>query len=400
MNQKLALIAQKYHDEIVKTASELIQINSQSTQEGEVAEYTLKKMQQLGYDQVIRDRYGNVFGVMKGTGGGSSVTLNCHLDVVYESDAQKWPYPPFSGAVAEGKIWGRGASDTKGTFAIQLYVPKMLKEAGLVPKGDLIVSGVVCEEIAGFGAMMQAKDDFMLTDYVIIGEASENDLAISCRGRLCLVVTIKGKSCHASVPHQGKNPFDVLGPLLCELKNVQPAYDEKHGYSTMTATKVVSSEVSTNIVPNQITLCIDYRQLPGETTQSVVDKIRAAADKVAVDGMEVVVEPFYFPLTTYTGYQGMALQGEYPFGVDADEEYVLFCKNTLEAAVGRTIETKPWHFATDTGHFSAKGCKCIGYSPAELRYCHTTEDNIDIEMMKEAEVGYMALAYALCNRDK
>lgn len=400
MNEKLKLVAEKYHDEIVKTASELIQINSQSTQEKEVAEYTIKKMQELGYDEVVVDKYGSVYGTMKGTGGGSSVTLNCHLDVVYESDPEKWPYPPFSGAIAEGKVWGRGASDTKGTFAVQLYIPKMLKEAGLLPKGDLIVSGVVSEEIAGFGAMMQTRDEFMLTDYVVIGEATENDLAISCRGRFCCVVTIKGKSCHASLPHEGKNPFDVLGPLLCELKNVELGYDEKNGYSTMSATNVFSSEKGSNIIPNEITLYIDYRQVPSDTTEVVVDKIKKAADKCAVEGIEVIVEPLYFPLTTYTGFEGRGYQGEYPFGVDENEEYVVFCKKVIEEAVGREIKTKPWAFATDTGHYAAKGCKCIGYSPAEIKYCHTTEDNIDIEMMKEAEIGYMALAYGLCNREK
>ena len=123
--EKFKLIAEKYHGEIVKTAQELIRINSQSTQEAQLAQYTKDKMRALGYDEILTDRWGNVFGVMHGTGGGSSVTLNCHLDVVYESDHSKWKYPPFSGEIAGGKIWGRGASDTKGTFAIQLYIPVM-----------------------------------------------------------------------------------------------------------------------------------------------------------------------------------------------------------------------------------------------------------------------------------
>ncbi|MEG0020701.1 MAG: M20/M25/M40 family metallo-hydrolase, partial [Oscillospiraceae bacterium] len=226
-------VADEFHEEIVKTASELIQINSQSKDEGAMAKYTADKMRELGYDSVVVDRYGSVFGTVKGTGGGKSTTLNCHLDVVYEGDHSKWKYPPFSGQIAEGKVWGRGASDTKGTFAVQLYTPIMLKKAGLLPKGDIVVSGVISEEIAGFGAMMQTRDNFMLTDYVVIGEATENDLAISCRGRFCCTVTIRGKSCHASIPQIGKNPFDFLGPFLVELKKVEMGYDVKDGYSTL-----------------------------------------------------------------------------------------------------------------------------------------------------------------------
>lgn len=94
MNEVLKTIAAKYKDDIVHTASELIQRNSQSLHEGEVAAYVQEKMKELGYDKVEVDRYGNVFGTMKGTGGGSSVMLNCHMDVVYEGDESLWPYPP------------------------------------------------------------------------------------------------------------------------------------------------------------------------------------------------------------------------------------------------------------------------------------------------------------------
>lgn len=398
--EKFRTVTQKYHDEIVAQASRLIQINSQSKSEGELAKYVTERMKQLGYDEVISDRWGNVYGVMHGTGGGSSVTLNCHLDVVYESDPGKWKYPPFSGTVAEGKIWGRGASDTKGTFAIQLYTPVMLKELGMLPKGDIVVSGVVCEEIGGFGAMMQTNDGFMLTDYVVIGEASENDLAVSCRGRCCCKVTIKGKSCHASTPYLGKNPFDVLGPLLYEIKNIPLGHDENMGYSTITATNVETSEKGTNIIQNEIVLYIDYRQVPCDTTDVAVEKVRQAVERCSMDDFEVTVEASRSPVNAYTGECSMGFDGEPPFGVSAEEDYVVFCKQVLENAVGHEVKTKGWNFATDTGHYAQKGCKCIGYSPAEAALCHTTEDNIDIEMMKEAEIGYLALAYNLANRDK
>jgi len=397
MKEIFTKLAKQYEQEIIKTASEMIQINSQSTQEKEMAEYTAAKMRELGYDEVVIDRYGSVFGTIYGTGGGSSVTLNCHLDVVHEGDPAKWKYPPYSGAIAEGKIWGRGASDTKGTFAIQLYTPIILKNAGLLPKGDIVVAGVVSEEIAGFGSMMQVRDNFKLTDYCIIGEATENDIAIGCRGRCCVVVTIKGKSCHASVPHEGKNPFDFLGKFLLELKTVEMAKDSLFGESTMSPTSIASSEKGTNIIPNEIVLYLDYRQVGDDTEENVLKKIQAVVDRCAVDGITVDLKTLYFPLTTYTGYQGQAFQGEPPFRVDVNEDYIQLALKTLEEVCGRPIKAKPWAFATDTGHFAAKGVKCLGYSPAEIKYCHTTEDNIDIAMMAEGTIGYLALTKTLAD---
>ena len=92
------------------------------------------------------------------------------MDVVYEGDESLWPYPPYSGAIAEGRVWGRGASDTKGTMAIQIYVPFLLKEAGLLPKGD-IITAVNGETITGSNDLVKlvkasaAGDTLELTVY-------------------------------------------------------------------------------------------------------------------------------------------------------------------------------------------------------------------------------------------
>lgn len=68
--------------------------------------------------------------------------------------------------------------------------------------------------------------------------------------------------------------------------------------------------------------------------------------------------------------------------------------------MGHAVQCKPWAFATDTGHYAAQGVKCLGYSPAEIKLCHTTSDSIDIQMMAEASVGTMAIVTALCNNPK
>lgn len=400
MNEQFKAVAAKYHDEIVQTASELIQINSQSMYEGELAQYIVDKMNKLGYDSVEVDKYGSVFGTMKGTGGGSSVMLNCHLDVVDGGDESRWKYPPYSGAIAEGRVWGRGASDTKGTMAIYLYTPVMLKEAGLLPKGDIVVAEVISEEIAGYGAMMHTREGRMLTDYAVIGEATENDIAIGSRGRCCGVITITGKSCHASLPHLGCNPFDFLEQLLPVLKTVEMSSDDLFGSSTMSVTRITSSEKGTNIIPNEIVLYIDYRETGDDNEETVKRKLEEAVARCSVPGVSAKVEILYFPLTTYTGIEGMGFQGENPFTVSADADYIVQAKAAIEAAVGHEIQTKPWAFATDTGHYALKGVKCLGYSPAEIKLCHTTSDSISIEMMAEGEVGTMAVVYALANNEK
>ena len=402
MREIMQAIAAKYKDEIVKTASELIQINSQSLHEGEMAAYVQEKMRTLGYDEVAVDRYGSVFGTVRGTGGGCSVTLNCHMDVVDAGDPARWKRPPYGGVIEEGRIWGRGASDTKGTMAIQIYTPILLREAGLLPKGDVVTSCVIAEEIAGFGTMVQTRENRMLTDYAIIGEATENNLSIGSRGRCCVRITITGKSCHASRPDLGCNPFDYLKFLLPELDKVELGRDELFGKSSMCVTKIESSEKGTNVIPGEVVVYLDYRQTGEDTEDRVQAKMEKALERCrgSVAGVTAKAEILYFPLTTYTGVEDRGYQGEYPFLVREDDPHVIQAKAAIEEAVGHPIGIKAWDLATDTGHLAAKGVKCLGYSPAEERLCHTVEDSISIEMMEEGIVGYLGVTAALANNPK
>ncbi len=147
---------------------------------------------------------------------------------------------------------------------------------------------------------------------------------------------------------------------------------------TMSCTRITSSEEGTNIIPNEIVLYVDYRQ-SGDDTEEVQRKLEAAVANCHVDGVTAKAELLYhFPLTTYTGVEGRGYQGENPFVASADADYIQKVKAAIEDAVGREIQTKPWAFATDTSHYAAKGVKCLGYSPAEIKLCHTTRDSIDI----------------------
>ena len=396
IKEKIWVATDKYFDAIVQTASEMIQIPSKSGEEKAMADYTIKKMKDLGYDEVTVDDYGNVIGLMKGQGGGKSIMFNCHLDIVDEGPHENWKYPPFSGAIAEGAIWGRGASDTKGTFAIHLYLPHILKQEGLMTKGDIYVVGVVHEEDAGFGSMMMAEYGFH-TDYAVVGEASENDLAIACRGRVGIEVTISGKSCHASVPHEGVNPFSFLGGFLIGLNDYKVSKNPKYGQSLISATRISSSEPGTNVVPNSIRVSLDYRSVPGETNEQVIAQLNEIAARCAVPGITVEIQPAYIPISCYTGATGNGIMGEPPYSIDEDSETVTVAKAALENVFGRTIKTKPWAFATDSGHFSQLGIHVLGFSPAEIKKCHTVEDNIQLDMLKEGIAGNLALAKALCD---
>lgn len=100
----------------------------------------------------------NVVGVWHGKEKGPRLLLAAHADVVSPGDVSRWLYGPWSGVVADGKVYGRGAQDDKSGIAVMLFVSKLLRESGFEPKGDFYLASIVGEEQAGReGALAVAK---------------------------------------------------------------------------------------------------------------------------------------------------------------------------------------------------------------------------------------------------
>jgi acetylornithine deacetylase len=103
-----------------------------------------------------RDRFNgspNVVGVMQGSGGGRSIILNGHIDVVPAGDPGQWEGDPFSGEMKDGKLYGRGATDMKGGTVSLLLAIQAIRELNIRLKGDVIFQSVVEEESGGAGTL-------------------------------------------------------------------------------------------------------------------------------------------------------------------------------------------------------------------------------------------------------
>ena len=185
---------------IVDFAQRLVRAPSLTGDEKLVADLVLQEMRSLGYGGVRRDPVGNVLGFLSG-GKGRSVMLHAHMDVVDPGDRSLWSHPPFGGEIDEGYLWGRGASDDKGCVAAQVYAGGLIREQGLRPAGDLYVAAVVCEETVGLGTKYLMRS--LRPGLAVIGEPSANTLRRGHRGRFEFIVTMHGRSAHASATQLG-----------------------------------------------------------------------------------------------------------------------------------------------------------------------------------------------------
>ncbi|MEO6457971.1 MAG: M20/M25/M40 family metallo-hydrolase, partial [Chloroflexia bacterium] len=311
--------------EMVAFTQRLIRTPSLPAEEGEVARLLATEMETLGYDKVWTDEVGSVIGLIAATTeelgrAKRSIMLNTHIDQVDVGDPSRWPHPPYEGIIEDGHIWGRGSSDLKGSLATHVYGAALLNRAGLPIPNDIYVVGVVQEEVGGLGSYVLAET--LPVDYVLIGEPSANRVALGHRGRLEIVVTITGKSVHASVPETGINPLYSMSNFLLALENLTFDIDPDHpglGPTTIAPTLFSTDQTSANVLPGECKVVLDVRNTPADTDKKVLAKVQPLLEAALTGGAtgSMVIPPL--TLTSYTGVT-RTIEVHHPWGLSPESD--------------------------------------------------------------------------------
>ena len=136
-----------------------------------------------------------------GSGGGRSLLLNGHIDVVPADEAEGWTSPPFAPEVRDGLLYGRGSCDMKGGIAAMVVAAEALARRGALA-GDLLVATNTDEESSGAGGMALV-DRGVRADGAIVTEPTGFDVWVSCRGSTYATITVPGRAGHAEIAHPG-----------------------------------------------------------------------------------------------------------------------------------------------------------------------------------------------------
>jgi len=376
---------------------QMIRTPSLPGQEGELAALVADQMRGLGYDEVRIDEVGNVLGCIKGQGQAPGLMFNTHLDQVDVGDPAGWPHPPFGGEIHDDRIWGRGAVDIKGPMAAQIFgLARLL--AGERPPGDVWVTVVVQEEIGGVGARHLMKT--IETPIVVVGEPSRNILRRGHRGRTELVVHIKGRSVHASVPDKGVNPLYTLGLFLVGLGDLEMPTDGDLGPSTVAPTLLRTDQTSANVVPGELWQTCDWRNIPGQSGEDARQMLESVADLVSREFPDIATSKIGITIPvierrTYTGLDWPIPGANPAYILPADHTVVVAAEVICADALGEIRPTDVWQFATDGGHFAEAGMAPVGFGPGDEFLAHTVDEHIEIPALEEAMRVNEALARRL-----
>jgi putative selenium metabolism hydrolase len=377
-------------------ARDLIRIPSPPGGEGEVAARVRAEMVALGLEDVRSDAFGNVIGVVRGTSDGPTVLVNSHLDVVAEGDPESWEFPPFSGALEGGFLHGRGAMDIKGPLALQTYAAAALRGRA---RGDVVVAHTVFEERGGLGMRRLLESGEVEPDSVILGEATHGDICVGHRGRAELRIRLHGVAGHASAPDRARNALDLLPRALEAIRALatqQPA-DPILGKATLVATGVEVLPESPNVIPDLVTVVVDWRILPDQTRDGLLRTVQAAlGDTLGAlpEGHAAEVVISQERQRTYTGVEelrdlytpGFLMSPEHPV-----VEAAMRAVGRLDGSSG-PARMRPWSFATDGGWSAGvHGIPTIGFAPGEERFAHTNRERLDVAEARWAFERYPTL---------
>ena len=218
-------------DGLLSTLADLIAIRSLDGEETPAQEYVAAFLDRMGLDadvweldfDVLRnhpafsaevERPGalGVVGAMGEDGGGRSLILNGHVDVVPAGDEANWHTPPWQATLASGRVYGRGSCDMKGGLACALHAARAIRDAGVRLQGRLLIESVVGEEDGGAGTLAAVLRGYR-ADGAVVVEPTEMAIAPAQAGALSFQVTVPGLSAHGCVREEGVSAIEKFIPI-------------------------------------------------------------------------------------------------------------------------------------------------------------------------------------------
>ena len=202
-----------------------------------------------------------------------TILLAPHLDTVVAEDSQ------FKPRWKNGRLYGRGASDTKGSVAAMLTALCELAETKSRPREtEIVFAGLIDEENAQAGSRALATSGFK-ADLAIVGEPTRLQVVTAHKGSLWLQLATHGRAAHGAMPHLGKNAIHEMARIVDILETDYAARLRRRKHKLLGAATVnvgtIAGGTQPNIVPDGCAISVDRRMLPGETAAGVYREIAA-----------------------------------------------------------------------------------------------------------------------------
>jgi len=241
----------------------------------------------------------------RGSGGGKTIWIMTHVDVVPPGPLELWEASPYEVVERDGKLIGRGVEDNQQNLVASFFAVKAILDSGLRPILDAGLMLVADEEVGStYGAHYLIGGDvpgFVSPGDMIIvpdgGAADGSKIEVAEKTILWIRCKIKGRQSHGSRPDLGNNAHRAGAKLLLAMdERLHAAYAETDDLfeppeSTFEPTKKDANVENVNTVPGEDVFYFDCRILPGPPVEEVMALVREVADGIERDlGVEISFE--------------------------------------------------------------------------------------------------------------
>ena len=316
---------------------------------------------------------------IKGSGGGKSLIINTHMDVVPASPGQE---KPFEGRVEDGIVWGRGACDCKGQVATLYLAMAALKDLGVTLKGDVIGHVVIEEENGGNGTLAAIRSEDR-ADAAIVLEPTDLKILPSIRGAVWFVTTCYGRAGHSgqagrtvSALKEAIRAIEILegyhDRLLAESKG-HPLYDQWDNPMPITFGMMEAGDWPA-MAPSRATFKGVMGFLPTRTKEQVMQEMQDALKAEGGDWL-----PDHFEMDFIYRHDCNEIPADHPI------------VKTLEAACGESghkPEVSGMPASCDAWFYSNLiGVPTTVFGSGTLGVAHSNQEQIPVsEVVKGAEI--------------
>ena len=339
---------------------------ARNTGEARITEYVAEFLRKLALDVELREvepGRPNVIGKFTSRGAKRSVAFAPHTDTV---SIAGMAIDPFGGEVRDGKLYGRGACDAKGSLAVMLAAlanavrQKEFREGDL----DVYVCALMGEESGNHGAKALAESGFRV-DFAIAGEPTDCRVVHTHKGALWCKVITRGRSVHGSMPEKGESAIGKMAEVVQYLlgdythalaKTVDPVL----GQPTVNV-GTIRGGTQNNIVPDYCEIEVDRRTLPGEVHEDILAALRKTFR--------------HLPITTEI------LSDCPPLRTDPQNGFI----QKLARATGDSqyaLVGAPWF--CDAGILAQYGVPAVAFGPGSIAQAHTAHEFIELKEVLRA----------------
>lgn len=323
---------------------------------------------------------------LRGSGDGPTVILNGHIDTVGEGDRAEWTVPPFQLTRRDGRLYGLGACDMKGSLAVALAIVRALQQGEVDFVGTLMLQAVMGEEMDEDGTRTLLKRGY-LGDYAIVLEPTDLRIGPATRGVAWYRVTLSGPSMHCGLA-EADTP-----DLLYAFSRLVESLEHYHQQIAAREHQLVPSpgcrltDVQAGGVHNdlagRVQFVIDRRMIPGETRQQVRAELEGILKAWAAEA-----GPFRYEIEF--------LDWNEPTESPLDSELVAALKENSKAVLGQPAEIWGPPYGSDVRIFLYdEDIPAVNFGAGDFRVCHKPDEFVAEEQLMDCARIVMGTALDL-----